>query len=133
MIPSTPASERVSGRDSNNETVYPFIIELTVKCRASSPDNSLRRRTSLPSEPAGYAASEQGTNGSPAASTKGATSAREINTTSWPRDCSLRANAVMGFRCPGTGRLRKPIRIIALRKFVFHLCMNDRCSDGYED
>src|SRR4029077_13249803 len=102
---------------SNKEAVYPFIIELTVKCRASSPDNSLRRRTSLPSEPAGYAASEQGTNGSPAASTKGATSATEINTTSWPRDWSLRANVVMGFRCPGTGRLTKPIRIIALRKF----------------
>src|ERR1700750_2653458 len=110
-MPSTPALKRVSGRDSNNEAVYPFIIALTVKCKASSPDNSLRRRTSLPSEPAGYAFSAQGTNGSPAASTKGATAARDRNTTAWPRNWSLRASAVMGFRCPGTGRLRKPIRI----------------------
>src|SRR5215510_15643044 len=83
MIPSTPALERVSGRNSNKEAVYPFIIELTVKCRASSPDNSLRRRTSLSSEPAGYADSAQGTNGSPAASTKGATSTRENGHPVW--------------------------------------------------
>src|SRR5262249_6506450 len=75
----------------------------------------------LPSEPAGYAASEQGTKGSPAASTKGATSARDINTTSWPRDWSLRANVVMGFRCPDTGRLRKPMRTIPSPISISHI------------
>src|SRR4029077_9452693 len=80
--PIHSALERLSGRDSNKDAVYPFIIALTVKCRASSPDNSLRRRASLAAAPAGYAVSETGTNGSPAASTKGATSARDKNTTS---------------------------------------------------
>jgi hypothetical protein len=31
----------------------------------------------------------------------------------------------MGFRWPGTGRLRKPIRIVVLRKFASHVCMNN--------
>jgi hypothetical protein len=35
------------------------------------------------------------------------------NTTSLPRDCSLRASAVMGFKCPDKGMLTKPIFIVA--------------------
>src|SRR5258708_25181597 len=44
----------------------------------------------------------------------GSTSGRPINTTSFPRDCSFRASAVMGFRCPVTGTLTKPNFILAL-------------------
>jgi hypothetical protein len=35
------------------------------------------------------------------------------NTTSLPRDCSLRASAVMGFKCPDKGMLTNPIFIVA--------------------
>jgi hypothetical protein len=35
------------------------------------------------------------------------------NTISLPRDCSLRASAVMGFKCPDKGILAKPIFTVA--------------------
>src|SRR5260370_26546100 len=65
-------------------------------------------------EPAGYSFSQKGTKFRLAARTMGSASGRPINTTSCPRDCSLRASAVMGFRCPATGMLTKPIFIGAL-------------------
>ena len=43
----------------------------------------------------------------------GSTSGTPQNTTSLPRDCCLRASAVMGFRCPDKGMLTKPIFIVA--------------------
>jgi Cys-tRNA(Pro)/Cys-tRNA(Cys) deacylase len=39
---------------------------------------------------------------------------RPKNTTSFPRDCSFRASAVIGFRCPVTGILTKPNFILTL-------------------
>ena len=43
----------------------------------------------------------------------GSTSGTPKNTTSLPRDCSLRASAVIGFKCPDKGMLTKPIFIVA--------------------
>src|SRR5271156_3504766 len=63
-------------------------------------------------EPAGYSCSQKGTNFRLAARSAGSASGTEMNTTSFPRACSLRASVVMGFRCPDTGRLRKPIFIV---------------------
>src|ERR1700733_6354973 len=63
-------------------------------------------------EPAGYSCSQKGTNFRLAARSIGSASGMEINTTSFPRACSLRASVVMGLRCPDNGRLRKPIFIV---------------------
>src|SRR5258708_28360574 len=65
-------------------------------------------------EPTGYSFSQKGTKFRLAARTIGSTSGTPKNTTSFPRDCSFRASAVIGFRCPATGRLTKPIFILAL-------------------
>src|SRR5271163_3509905 len=63
-------------------------------------------------EPAGYSCSQKGTNFRLAARSTGSASGTEINTTSLPRACSLRASVVIGFRCPESGRLKKPIFIV---------------------
>src|ERR1700723_2353718 len=63
-------------------------------------------------EPTGYSCSQNGTYRRLAARSIGSASGTEMNTTSFPRDCSLRASAVMGFRCPDNGKLRKPIFIV---------------------
>src|SRR5271170_2111240 len=63
-------------------------------------------------EPAGYSCSQKGMNFRLAARSTGSASGTEINTTSFPRACSLRASVVMGLRCPDNGRLRKPIFIV---------------------
>ena len=68
----------------------------------------------MATEPTGYSFSQNGTKFKFAARTTGSTSGRPINSTSFPRDCSLRANAVMGFRCPVTGILTKPSFILVL-------------------
>ena len=65
-------------------------------------------------EPNGYSLSQKGTKLKFAARTMGSASGRPINTTSFPRDYSLRANAVMGFMCPVTGILTKPSFILVL-------------------
>src|SRR5712664_753489 len=61
--------------------------------------------------------SQKGTKFRLAARTMGSASGRPINTTSFPRDCSLRASAVMGFRCPVTGILTKPTFMVAVPPF----------------
>src|ERR1700758_2730481 len=48
-----------------------------------------------------------------AARANGSTAGTPKNTTSLPRDCSLRASAVMGFKCPAKGMLTKAIFIVA--------------------
>src|SRR6266853_1359782 len=65
-------------------------------------------------EPTGYSFSQKGTKFRLAARTIGSTSGTPKNTTSFPRDCSFRASAVIGFRCPATGRLTNPNFILAL-------------------
>src|SRR5258708_23432885 len=60
----------------------------------------------------GYSASPYGTKSRPAARANGSTSATPKNTISLPCDCSLRASAVMGFKCPDKGMLTKPIFIV---------------------
>jgi hypothetical protein len=61
-----------------------------------------------------YSSSQKGTKSRLAPRTMGPLSGTPINTTSFPRDCSLRASAVMGFRWPVTGKLTKSIFIFAL-------------------
>src|SRR5580700_3221610 len=63
-------------------------------------------------EPAGYSSSQKVTKFRLAARSTGSASGTVMNTISFPRDCSLRASAVIGFRCPNSGRLRKPIFIV---------------------
>jgi hypothetical protein len=48
--------------------------------------------------------------------TVGSASGRPINTTSLPRDCSLRASVVTGFRCSVNGILTKPIFIVVFSR-----------------
>src|SRR5580700_10372985 len=65
-------------------------------------------------EPTGYSFSQKGTKFRLAARTIGSTSGTPKNTTSFRRDCSFRASAVIGFRCPATGILTKPNFILTL-------------------
>src|SRR5215510_3994996 len=39
----------------------------------------------------------------------------------------------MGLRCPGTGRLRKPMRIMTLRTFLSHVCMHHERRRRYQE
>src|SRR5258708_22489629 len=61
----------------------------------------------------GYSLSPYATKSRSAARANGSTSGTPKNMTSLPRDCSLRASAVMGFKCPDRGMLTKPIFIAA--------------------
>ena len=65
-------------------------------------------------DPTGYSFSQKGTKFRLAARTMDSASGTPINTTSCPRDRSLRASAVMGFRWPDMGILTKPIFIVTL-------------------
>src|SRR5580700_4801583 len=114
ISPLTPASAIFSGKCSNADLQRPGCISLAECSTTSKPCGFAKGATPLATDPNGYSFSQKGTKFKFAARTMGSASGRPINTTSFPRDCSLRASAVMGFRCPVTGTLTKPNFILAL-------------------
>jgi hypothetical protein len=75
--------------------------------------NDGRLQRWLTTELAGYSFSQRSTKFRLATRTMGPTSGTPGNITLFPRDCSLRASEVTGFRRPVTGILAKPTFIVA--------------------
>src|ERR1700730_19296281 len=109
----TPFSAIFPGKCSNAALIRPGVNSRTVYRTTSKPCRFATRPQLLATEPGGYSFSQNGTKSRSAARTTGSISGTPMNRTSCPRDCSLRASAVIGFRCPVSGRLRKPIFIVA--------------------
>src|SRR5215469_11047369 len=119
---STPVSASFSGKRSNAALRSTGIKCWVVCSTTSGPCRLATSPHALEVEPAGYSFSQNGTKFRSAARAKHSTSGTPINTISCPRDCSLRASAVMGFKCPDNGILKKPIFIIHLSSWS-ELCL----------
>src|SRR5262245_49405448 len=122
---------RKRNTESNTSACTPVSSILPGKCfsaarsRSGASSRVVYRTTSRPRrfatapqllsiEPGGYSFSQNGTKSRSAARIARSVSGTPMKTTSCPRDCNLRASAVIEFRCPGTGRHRKPIFIDGL-------------------
>ena len=116
----TPVSANFPGKYSSAVLTKPGVNSRAVYRTTSRPCRFATRPHLLAIEPGGYSFSPNDTKSRSAARAAGSISGTPISTTSCPRDCSSRASAVIGFRCPLSGRLRKPIFIIASSPLPHH-------------